>query len=32
MRLWVDGQHRPPRADNGEGELKLHGAAIQASL
>jgi hypothetical protein len=31
MRLWVDGQHRPHRADNGEGELKLHGAAVQAS-
>ena len=28
----ADGQHRPPRADNGEGEPKLHGAAVQASL
>ena len=25
------GQHRPPRADNGEGELKLYGVAVQAS-
>jgi hypothetical protein len=31
MRLWVDGQHRPPRADNGEGEPKLHGNAVPAS-
>ena len=31
MRLRADGQHRPPRADNGEGEPKLHGAAVQAS-
>ena len=22
------GQHRPPRADNGEGELKLYGVAV----
>ena len=28
MKPRVCGQHRPPRADNGEGELKLYGVAV----